>query len=41
MRTSLEFWIGFNAVVLVLLIREFRAYRRRVFLRNYGYPPHP
>ena len=31
----------FLVVVLVLLIREFRAYRRRVFLRNYGYPPHP
>jgi len=31
----------FLVVVLVLLIREFRAYRRRVFLRNYGYPRIP
>jgi hypothetical protein len=31
----------FLVVVLVLLIREFRAYRRRVFLRNFGYTPHP
>jgi hypothetical protein len=31
----------FLIVVLVLIVREFRAHRRRVFLRNYGFPPHP
>lgn len=31
----------FLVVVLVLVIREFRAWRRRQFLRSYGYPPHP
>ena len=29
----------FMVVVLILVIREFRAYRRRVFLRGYGFPP--
>jgi hypothetical protein len=37
-------WIFFAPLflfiaVIVLIIREFRAYRRRVFLRAYGYPP--
>jgi hypothetical protein len=31
----------FLVVVLILIIREFRAYRRRVFLRGYGFPPRP
>jgi len=31
----------FLVVVLVLIVREFRAWRRREFLRSYGYPPHP
>lgn len=31
----------FLVVVLVLVVREFRAWRRRQFLRSYGYPPHP
>jgi predicted acyltransferase (DUF342 family) len=29
----------FLIVVLILIIREFRSYRRRVFLRGYGFPP--
>jgi len=29
----------FLVVVSILIVREFRAYRRRVFLRGYGYPP--
>jgi hypothetical protein len=28
-------------VVLVLVIREFRAWRRRNYLRTWGYPPRP
>lgn len=31
----------FLVVVLVLIVREFRAYRRRAFLRAYGFPPQP
>ncbi len=30
----------FLVVVLILIIREFRAWRRRQFLRHYGYPPY-
>lgn len=30
----------FLVVVLVLIVREVRAWRRRQFLRSYGYPPH-
>ena len=29
----------FFIAVIVLIVREFRAYRRRVFLRGYGFPP--
>jgi len=29
----------FLVVVFILIVREFRAYRRRVFLRGYGFPP--
>ena len=28
-------------VVFIVVIREFRSWRRRQFLRGYGYPPHP
>ncbi|MGO9336543.1 MAG: hypothetical protein ACLPY1_03445 [Terracidiphilus sp.] len=31
----------FLVVVIILIVREFRAYRRRVFLRSYGFPPQP
>ena len=31
----------FLIVILILIIREFRAWRRRAFLRSWGYPPHP
>ena len=31
----------FRAVVFVLLLREFRAWRRRRFRSSYGYPPQP
>lgn len=31
----------FLSLVAILIIREFRAYRRRVFLRGYGFPPRP
>jgi hypothetical protein len=31
----------FLIVVIVLIVREFRAYQRRVFLRGYGFPPRP
>ncbi|MGD0631044.1 MAG: hypothetical protein ABR987_17080 [Terracidiphilus sp.] len=31
----------FFVVVIVLIVREYRAYRRRVFLRGYGFPPRP
>ncbi len=31
----------FFAVVIVLIVREYRAYRRRAFLRGYGFPPRP
>jgi hypothetical protein len=31
----------FLIVILILIIREFRAWRRRVFMRSWGYPPHP
>jgi len=31
----------FLVVVIVLIVREFRAYRRRAFLRGYGFPPRP
>jgi hypothetical protein len=31
----------FLVVVMILVIREFRAYRRRVFLGTYQFPPHP
>lgn len=31
----------FLTVILILIIREFRAWRRRAFLRSWGYPPHP
>jgi hypothetical protein len=29
----------FLIVVIVLIVREFRAYRRRVYLRSYQFPP--
>jgi hypothetical protein len=28
------------AVILIVVIRELRAWRRRRWLRAYGYPPH-
>jgi acyl-[acyl carrier protein]--UDP-N-acetylglucosamine O-acyltransferase len=28
-------------IVFIVVIREFRCWRRRQFLRGYGYPPHP
>ena len=31
----------FLVVILILIIREFRAWRRRVFMRSWGYPPRP
>jgi hypothetical protein len=31
----------FLVVILILIIREFRAWRRRVYMRSWGYPPHP
>jgi hypothetical protein len=31
----------FLIVILILIIREFRAWRRRAFMRSWGYPPHP
>jgi hypothetical protein len=31
----------FLIVVIVLIVREFRAHRRRAFLRGYGFPPRP
>jgi hypothetical protein len=31
----------FLTVILILIIREFRAWRRRALLRSWGYPPHP
>jgi len=31
----------FLSVILILIIREFRAWRRRALLRSWGYPPHP
>lgn len=33
--------LTFLVVVLILIVREFRAYRRRAFLRAYGFPPQP
>jgi hypothetical protein len=37
------FYIPFAVfmVILILIIREIRAWRRRALLRYYGYPPHP
>lgn len=29
----------FLVLVIVLIVREFRAYRRRIFLRSYQFPP--
>jgi len=31
----------FLVAILILVIREFRAHRRRLFLRGYVYPPRP
>jgi hypothetical protein len=31
----------FLVLVFILVIREFRSWRRRQFLRGYGYPPQP
>jgi hypothetical protein len=31
----------FLVVVLILLVREFRAYRRRQWMRSYQFPPRP
>ena len=31
----------FLVVIVILIVREFRAYRRRAFLRGYGFPPQP
>ena len=31
----------FLCLIVILIVREFRAYRRRLWLRSYGYPPHP
>jgi hypothetical protein len=37
------FWgpFGLFIVILVALVREFRAYRRRLLLRGYPFPPRP
>jgi hypothetical protein len=31
----------FLALVVILIVREYRAYRRRLFLRAYQFPPRP
>jgi hypothetical protein len=31
----------FLSLIVILIVREFRSYRRRLWLRSYGYPPHP
>jgi hypothetical protein len=31
----------FLVVIFIVVIREFRAWRRRAFMRSWGYPPHP
>jgi hypothetical protein len=31
----------FLVAIVVLIVREIRAWRRRAFLRSWGYPPHP
>jgi len=31
----------FLMAILILIVREFRAYRRRLFFRGYVYPPRP
>jgi len=31
----------FLVVIVVLIVREVRVWRRRAFLRSWGYPPHP
>ena len=31
----------FLVLIFVLIVREYRAYRRRMFLRYYGFPPQP
>jgi hypothetical protein len=31
----------FLCLIVILIVREFRAYRRRIWLRGYGYPPRP
>lgn len=31
----------FLTLVVILIVREFRAYRRRLFLRGYQFPPRP
>jgi hypothetical protein len=31
----------FLCLIVILIVREFRAYRRRMFLRGYVYPPRP
>ena len=39
-------WLFFGPLLLIVLIvmvivREYRAYRRRLALRGYNFPPHP
>jgi hypothetical protein len=31
----------FLTLVLILIVREYRSYRRRIFLRGYQFPPRP
>jgi hypothetical protein len=40
---AIVFWGPFIFLVLVviLIVREYRSYRRRVFLRGYQFPPRP
>jgi hypothetical protein len=33
--------LGFLSLIVILIVREFRAYRRRLYLRGYGFPPYP
>ena len=45
-RVSQPAWLFFGplfflALVLILIVREYRSYRRRIFLRGYQFPPRP
>lgn len=31
----------FLAIIIILVVREYRSYRRRLFLRGYQFPPRP